>query len=208
MLKDLQVDIDRYVFLDNYPWLFTFLFTQGLWIMAQYRFSYWVNTQVHLPIIRQVLKVFCAIWRKLIEILTGSEFPNRAKIGKGLYMPHATGIILHIDSQIGEYCNLGHQVTIGVGGRGEKQGTPQLGDRVFVGPGAKIFGPITIGNDVAIGANAVVTKDLPNNAVAVGIPAKIISYKGSQDFIRYRNQLPIKEPCDCSPSLISIDVDE
>jgi len=49
-------------------------------------------------------------------------------------------------------------------------------------PGAKIFGPITIGNDVAIGANAVVTKDLPDNAVAVGIPARIISYEGSKDF--------------------------
>jgi serine O-acetyltransferase len=72
-----------------------------------------------------------------------------------------------------------------VGGRGENRGSPKLGDRVFVGPGACLFGSITIGNDVAIGANAVVTKDLPDNAVAVGVPAKIVSYKGSQDFIDY-----------------------
>jgi serine O-acetyltransferase len=101
-------------------------------------------------------------------------------------MPHTNGIVIHIDAKIGNYCNLGQQVTIGVGGRGEKRGTPKLGNRVFVGPGAKIFGAITIGNDVAIGANAVVTKDLPDNAVAVGIPAKVISYEGSKDFIIYR----------------------
>ncbi|WP_202807026.1 serine O-acetyltransferase [Planktothrix agardhii] len=74
-------------------------------------------------------------------------------------------------------------MTIGVGGRGEKSGCPVIGDQVFIGPGAKIFGKIRIGNDVAIGANAVVTKDLPDNAVAMGIPAKIISYEGSQDFV-------------------------
>jgi serine O-acetyltransferase len=84
---------------------------------------------------------------------------------------------------MGEYCNLSQGVTIGVGGRGENSGCPKLGDRVFIGPGAKILGSISIGNDVAIGANAVVTKDLPDNAVAVGVPAKIISYKGSKDFI-------------------------
>jgi serine O-acetyltransferase len=139
-------------------------------------------------VIRQTLKVLCAIWQKLIEITTGSEFPNRAEIGKGLFIPHAVGITIHTDAKIGEYCNLSQHITIGVGGRGEKRGTPKLGERVFVGPGACIFGPITIGNDVAIGANAVVTKDLPDNAVAVGVPAQIISYKGSQDFIVYRKQ--------------------
>lgn len=190
MLGKLRADINRYVGEDNYSWLLILLTCQGGWIMTQYRFSRWVHTRVHFPVIRQVLKIFCAIWQKLIEITTGSEFPNRAEIGKGLFIPHAVGITIHVDTKIGEYCNLSQHVTIGVGGRGEKRGTPKLGDRVYVGPGARIFGLITIGNDVAIGANAVVTKDLPDNAVAVGVPAKIISYKGSKDFIHYREQLP------------------
>jgi serine O-acetyltransferase len=189
MLEDLRSDIDRYGFLSKNPWFITFLTKQGLWIMTQYRFSRWVHYHIHFPVIRQILKIFCAIWQKLIEIITTCEFPNRAEIGKGLFMPHAVGITIHIDAKIGENCNLGQHVTIGVGGRGKNSGTPKLGERVYVGPGACIFGPITIGNDVAIGANAVVTKDLPDNAVAVGVPAKIVSYKGSQDFIDYPDKV-------------------
>lgn len=188
MLHNLSTDIARYTGEEDYSWLLLLLTCQGVWIMTQYRFSRWVHHRVHFPVIRPVLKVFCAIWQKLIEITTGSEFPNRAEIGKGLYIPHAVGITIHTDTKIGEYCNLGQHVTIGLGGRGDKQGTPKLGDRVFVAPGARLFGPITIGNNVAIGANAVVTKDLPDNAVAVGVPAQIISYKGSQDFIAIREK--------------------
>jgi serine O-acetyltransferase len=66
-------------------------------------------------------------------------------------------------------------------------GCPKIGDRVFIGPGAKIFGAITIGNDVAIGANAVVTKNLPDEAVAVGIPAKVVNLNGSKDYIILRD---------------------
>ncbi|NER19684.1 MAG: serine acetyltransferase [Symploca sp. SIO1C2] len=185
MLDDFKADIKRYELLGINPWFIILITRQGLWIMNHYRFSRWVHHQIHFPVIRQVLKILCIIWQKLIEIITGCEFPNRAEIGKGLYMPHPVGITIHTDAKLGENCNLGQHVTIGVGGRGENRGIPKLGDRVFVGPGACIFGSITIGNDVAIGANAVVTKDLPDNAVAVGIPAKIINYKGSQHLIDY-----------------------
>ena len=186
LFEYLKADIDRYVFLNSSHWLLAFLGTPGLWGSTQYRVSRWIHYNVHLPVIRQFLKLICFFWQKIVEMTTGIELPNRAEIGRGLFMPHTNGIVIHIDAKIGNYCNLGQQVTIGVGGRGEKRGTPKLGNRVFVGPGAKIFGAITIGNDVAIGANAVVTKDLPDNAVAVGIPAKVISYEGSKDFIIYR----------------------
>jgi len=187
MIDDLREDVDRYVIMNHDNWFLILLGTKGLWITVQYRFSRWVHYYVHLPIIRQALKLVCFFGQKVIEAISGVELPNRAEIGKGLFVPHANGIIIHIDAKLGEYCNIGQQVTIGIGGRGAKQGSPKIGDRVFIGPGAKLFGAIKIGNDVAIGANAVVTKDLPDNAVAVGIPAKIISYKGSQDFVIYRN---------------------
>ena len=189
MLDELRADIDRVVFMDNISWLTALLTKRGIWALVQYRVSRWIHFKVNIIGIRQLLKFICAVWRLLIEMVTGVELPNRAVIGKGIFIPHAHGIILHCDAVLGDYCYVGQDVTIGLGGRGDKKGVPKIGDRVYIGPGAKIFGAITIGNDVAIGANAVVTHDLPNNAVAVGIPAKIINYNGSQDFIVYRDKL-------------------
>jgi serine O-acetyltransferase len=171
--------------MENKSWLYVVLNRQGLWALAEYRFSRWVRTRVHLPLIKQVLKLFCHVWHKLIEITTGIDLPHQADIGKGLYIGHFGGIIINPSVKIGEYCNLSQDITLGIAGRGEKRGSPTIGARVYIGSGARLIGPITIGNDVAIGANAVVTKDLPNNAVAVGVPAKIISYKGSRDFVVY-----------------------
>lgn len=187
-LSDIHEDLDRYVLLNpDRHWLTTFLVTGGIWVTMQYRLSRWVHYRCHLPILRQALKVVCFLTQKLAEILGGIELPNRAQVGKGLLLAHPNGIVIHMDAKIGDYCNIGQQVTIGIGGRQGKQGTPYIGDRVFIAPGAKLFGPITIGNHVAIGANAVVTKDIPDNAVAVGIPAKVISFDGSGDFIKVRN---------------------
>ena len=183
MLEKLRADIDRYVVLRKRFWLLLLLTEQGLWALAEYRFNSWRHNHVHIPLIRQVLYLFCFIWHKIIEMTTGISIPYRAKIGRGLYIGHFGGIFVNEDAVIGENCNLSQGVTIGIGGRGTSRGCPKIGDRVFIGPGAKIFGAITIGNDVAIGANAVVMKDLPDAAVAVGIPAKVISFKGSKDYI-------------------------
>ena len=84
---------------------------------------------------------------------------------------------------IGSNCNLSHGVTIGVTRRGDKMGVPIIGDNVYIGPGAKIIGRVNIGNNAAIGANCVVTKDVPDFGVVVGIPGKVISYEGSQGYI-------------------------
>jgi serine O-acetyltransferase len=183
LFQDIQADIDRYAAFSQRNWLMRILTTKGLWVTVQYRISRWIHFNCHWPLLRPILKAIGFISQKLVEITTGAEVPNRAIIGKGILIPHTNGIVIHIDAVIGETCNIGHQVTIGVGGRGEERGTPHIGDRVFIAPGAKLFGPITIGNDVAIGANAVVNRSLPDSAVAVGIPAKVISYRGSQDYI-------------------------
>jgi serine O-acetyltransferase len=186
MQAELREDIDRYIYTNGGNWLVTWLTTQGLWVTTQYRFSRWVHYYFHVPVLRTGLKLICAIGQKFVEVSTGVELPNRAEVGGGLFIPHANGIIVHMNVKMGRHCNLSHQVTIGLGGRGAAQGTPVIGDRVFIGPGAKLFGPIQIGDDVAIGANSVVMKPLPNSAVAVGMPAKIVNYDGSQDFIVYR----------------------
>lgn len=188
MLRKVRNDIDRYVVLRQKNWLFLLLTEQGIWSLLEYRFSHWVHYYVKIPMIRQILKVVSCICHKIIEIITGISINCEARIGKGLYIAHFGGIFVNGDAIIGEYCNLSQEVTVGLSGRGKKRGCPKIGDRVFIGPGAKVLGLIEIGNDVAIGANAVVTKDLPDYAVAVGIPAKIISHEGSRDYIFYRDK--------------------
>jgi serine O-acetyltransferase len=166
-----------------YSKLRTVLLTQGIWAIIIYRAGSWChNRKGKYPWVRVVLP-FLTIFQKMVEITTGIVLPFTAEIGKGLYIGHFGGIILSPRAILGNYCNISQGITVGQAGRGGFQFTPVIGDRVYIGPGAKIFGGIRIGNDVAIGANAVVTKDLPDNAVAGGVPAKIINFGGSRDFV-------------------------
>lgn len=92
---------------------------------------------------------------------------------------------------IGRNCNISQGVTLGQANRGKRKGAPIIGDNVYIGAGAKIIGKVKIGNNVAIGANCVVTKDIPDNAVVVGVPGKVISYEGSKYYINrteYENE--------------------
>lgn len=184
-MRYLKTDLKRY-FRNNpnfYHKLKTVLLTQGIWSIIIYRAGSWCHNHKEKHFWIRWALPFLTILQKLVEITTGIVLPFTAKIGKGIYIGHFGGIILGPQTVMGEYCNISQGVTIGQAGRGGKQYTPVIGSRVYIAPGAKIFGGIKIGDDVAIGANAVVSIDLPDNAVAVGIPAKIINYNGSQDFI-------------------------
>ncbi len=111
------------------------------------------------------------------------SFP--ASIGPGFYIGHFGGIMINSAARIGRNCNISQDVTIGMSFRGERAGAPTLGDGVYIGPGAKIFGKIRIGDDVAIGANCVVTKDVPDHAVVVGVPGRVISLDGASGYINH-----------------------
>jgi serine acetyltransferase len=107
----------------------------------------------------------------------GYDIHLDARIGPGLYLTgHPGGIVVAPGVIAGRNLTLRHGVTIGETGRGE---VPRLGDGVYVAAGAKILGPITIGSNVAVGANAVVTKDVPDDAIVAGVPAKVISFDGA-----------------------------
>ena len=164
-------------------WLILLVTKEGLWALLEYRFSHWVHEKANIPGVRHLLKLVCAVLHKITVLVTGIELPKEANIGKGLYIAHCGSIVLHPNTSLGEHCTISHDVTIGEGGRAGKKGWPKIGSRVYIAPGAKIFGPIDIGNDVVIGANAVVNKSLPDKAVAVGVPAKVVNYNGSSDFI-------------------------
>ena len=117
------------------------------------------------------------------EVKFGLSVPHVTTIGPGLYFSHFGGVVVNGRAVIGKNCNLGHGVTIGQANRGSREGAPTIGDNVFIGPGAKIIGRVKIGSHAAIGANAVVTSDVPERAVAVGIPAKVISLAGSEGYV-------------------------
>ena len=91
--------------------------------------------------------------------------------GGGLVLPHPTGIVIHPDTKIGPNCMIFQNVTLG---SNRKPGVPSIGGHVDIGPGAKILGPIKIGDHAVIGANAVVLSDVPAGAVVGGIPARIL----------------------------------
>ena len=113
------------------------------------------------------------------RFLTGIEIHPRAKIGKNLFIDHGMGVVIGETSQIGDNVTIYHMVTLGGispsinsnDQRGSKR-HPSLMDNVVVGSGAQVLGPVVVGKNAKIGANAVVTKDVPENAVMVGIPAK------------------------------------
>ncbi|HLA56213.1 MAG TPA: serine acetyltransferase [Flavobacterium sp.] len=126
---------------------------------------------------------FFFLWLRRLKYKYGFDISYRTKIGKGLYIGHFGGIVIHGDTEIGENCNLSQGMTIGILNRGKSAGTPKIGDRVFIGPSAVILGGITVGNDVLIGANAVVNFDVPDNAVVAAPMATVISGKGSADYV-------------------------
>ncbi len=112
--------------------------------------------------------------------LTGIEIHPGAKIGGGLFIDHGMGVVIGETAEIGEDVTLYHGVTLGgVSWRKEKR-HPTLGNHVVVGAGAKILGPITIGDYTRIGANSVVVKDIPENAVVVGVPGRVHSRNGQR----------------------------
>lgn len=176
-------DVGRYTEYAGGGALIQMLTQQGLWALFQYRLAAAIY-HARLPGgLKRLLLLWMVAWQKLLEITTGICLPYTAVIGPGLYIGHFGQIILNGKTVLGRDCNLSQGVTIGVSGRGEQRGVPQIGDRVYFGANAVVAGSITIGNDVVIGANTLVTADVPDNCTVVGVPGGIVSRKGSQDYL-------------------------
>lgn len=119
-----------------------------------------------------LLRMLAVLRHRFWSMATGADIPVNCHIAGGLLLPHPNGVVVHPGSEIGPNCLLFQQVTLGtVQGKG---GTPRLGGNVVIGAGAKLLGPISVGDHALIGANAVVLQDVPAGATSVGIPARIV----------------------------------
>jgi serine O-acetyltransferase len=139
----------------------------GLWAVWGHRLSHWLWAH-HLKLLARYVS-------QIMRFFTGIEIHPGAKIGRGLFIDHGMGVVIGETAELGEEVTLYHTVTLGGTSLQKGKRHPTLGDRVTVGAGAKILGPIEIGCDSRIGANAVVVKSAPSNSVIVGVPGQIIA---------------------------------
>jgi serine O-acetyltransferase len=152
----------------------------GFRAVAVQRFGVW-RMQVEPKLLRAPLSIlYKSLYRK-VRNTYGIDLPYTVKLGRRVVIEHQSAIIIHGYCTIGDDCIIRQGVTLGNRYLDKPLESPQLGDRVNVGAGAKILGKVNLGDDVNIGANAVVLSDIPAGQTAVGIPAKMIAAKKNQD---------------------------
>lgn len=177
----IKEDVERYGIKSISLWSFIKFFY--ITIVPGAKFSVIFRCCQHYRRRNRLLFYFYYLWLRRLKYKYGFDISHRTKIGKGLYIGHFGGIVIHGDAEIGDYCNLSQGMTIGVLTRGNNSGIPKIGNRVFMGPGCAILGGITVGNDVLVGTNAIVTFDVPDHAVVAAPLATIISDKGSAGYV-------------------------
>lgn len=144
---------------------------QGFWVMIVYRFGRW-RYGVRPALVRKFFSLIYKVLFKLVQIVTGIELPCEATVGRNFVIDHFGGIIVSGYAQFGDNCRIRNGVVVGLRRIDEKY-APVIGDNVDIGSGAKLLGPIHIGNNAIIGANAVVLSDVPADSIAVGVPALV-----------------------------------
>lgn len=108
------------------------------------------------------------------RFFTGVDIHPAASLGRRLFIDHAEGVVIGETAEVGDDVLIYHQVTLGGTSADRGKRHPTVGDRAVLGAGAKILGPITVGDDAQVGANAVVLHDIPDSAVAVGVPTRLV----------------------------------
>ncbi|WP_309079711.1 serine O-acetyltransferase EpsC [Zhihengliuella sp.] len=131
----------------------------------------WFHRVAHRLWQRPELRLPARLLSQFARFLTGIEIHPGATIGRRFFIDHGSGVVIGETAEVGDDVMLYHGVTLGGRSLAKTKRHPTIGDRVVIGAGAKVLGPITIGADSAIGANAVVVKDAPPHSIVTGIPA-------------------------------------
>ncbi|MBP3254911.1 MAG: serine O-acetyltransferase [Clostridia bacterium] len=139
---------------------------QGFHVLVLYRISHFFYKYKFFFLARYISQIG--------RFLTGIEIHPGAKIGRRLFIDHGMGIVIGETSTIGNNCTIYHGVTLGGTGKEKNKRHPDIGNNVIIGCGAKILGPIKIGDDVKIGANAVILNNVEPGVTIVGIPGKVV----------------------------------
>jgi serine O-acetyltransferase len=162
-----------------------FLREQSIWAVWLYRCGRRIDSKSD-TVSRKILVAGYWVLFRLIETCTGISLPKNARIGPGLRIWHFGGIFIHPNAVIGANCTMRQGVTIG--NRYADDGAPTLGDNVELGAYAQVLGRVRIGNNCRIGALTVVLQDVPDNATAVGNPARIILADTARNLTSQSNQ--------------------
>ena len=174
LLKTIQEDLQA-VF-DRDPsatsWLEVVFTYAGFHALLAYRVSHWLKAHK--------VPFFPRLISQIARWLTGIEIHPSAKIGRGFFIDHGMGVVIGETAEIGDYVTLFQGVTLGGTGKERGKRHPTVGSHVVVGAGAKILGGITIGDNVKIGANSVVLKNVAANSTVIGVPARVIKTQGER----------------------------
>lgn len=161
------------------------LLYSGLHALIYYRFSHWCYTHKFFFIARMI--------SQFARFGTGIEIHPGAKIARGVLIDHGAGVVIGETAEVGEGCTIYQGVTLGGTGKDKGKRHPTLGKNVMVGCGAKILGPFKVGDNAKIAAGAVVLESIPDNATAVGVPARVVR-KGEKKETCDLDQIHIPDP--------------
>ncbi len=150
---------------------------QGFWVMLVYRFGRW-RYGIKPALLRKPFSLIYKVLYKWVQIVTGIEMPCEVEVGHNFVIDHFGGIVISGYARFGDNCRIRNGVVVGLA-HVDEPCAPIIGNNVDIGAGAKVLGKINIGNHVVIGANAVVIRDVPDNSIAVGVPAQIKPRKES-----------------------------
>ena len=143
-------------------------------VLICYRLCHYFSGLEKKNVIQKFLHGICYLRFQILKDRCGIELNQHTEIGYGLRLPHKWNIVIHPLAKIGNLCEIMQGVTIGNNIMKSRDDVAQIGDKVMLCAGAKIIGDVRIGNIVIVGANAVVTKDIPDETIAGGVPAKIL----------------------------------
>jgi serine O-acetyltransferase len=180
MFDLIKSDIQRCIRIDSdsknpsrYKKMMIILLKAPLHALLLYRFLNWNYRKVKFSLLRKFITLITlplSFWYKAIW---GIDIDRQASIGKGFYIGHPGGI--HIGPiRIGDNCNIGHNVTIGIGGRGEERGLPEIGNQIWIGALSVIFGKISIGDHSTILPGTILSKSVPDHVTVAGNPGRVI----------------------------------
>ncbi len=129
---------------------------------------------------KRKLLFLAKLMSNISRFFTGVEIHPAAKIGKGIFIDHGMGIVIGETAEIGENCTIYHGVTLGGTGKHTGKRHPTIGNNVLISAGSKVLGPVTVGDNARIGANAVVLDDVEPDTTVVGVPGKAVKRKGER----------------------------